>query len=534
MSETPGGTETVSPIPHGDERPDKRPGYPPAGQAEALAAIKAQEAAEDTDPEAVLTELDGAETPAARTSRLSQFVETHFADICPPEHRDAATDRCFYFEDQYRDLFGEADLKLSADDAADPELKREIENIVAIAANDQAIAERKAETTPKAETVAANAAKIEAGKADIVAQEAKTSALHTRAERREAKEQDVDGDLATVRQLQAEFNRLKAERGTIAALQTLLEPGRLTSPEMKAKVQNAVATAQALINAIPGKSGVMTRILDQSNIDLAASSPVQVFAGVLAEADSSTELSDDEKAQIRRVLGQSEGDFQTGSDARNIARSKEQILDPKTGEVIGEKYLHDSPDTMAEPRPNLGTYMDGERMMLATKDGLITRDVTGWSGEDIGLLAEALELHSFAEGAGITGMVETIGNIHFNVLHNATFDRAKLIETRQVMSALVGMGEGYDGDVFDPREKALLMKAQMRVLSETHETLAWNNDEAGSAKIMEDMGLKTDGQPNFDVLRAFGAYMQDNMNATRPTVQAHLFELFPDRVAPPV
>jgi hypothetical protein len=53
MSETPGGTETVSPIPHGDERPDKRPGYPPAGQAEALAAIKAQEAAEDTDPGSV-------------------------------------------------------------------------------------------------------------------------------------------------------------------------------------------------------------------------------------------------------------------------------------------------------------------------------------------------------------------------------------------------------------------------------------------------------------------------------------------------
>lgn len=128
---------------------------------------------------------------------------------------------------------------------------------------------------------------------------------------------------------------------------------------MKAKVQSAINVAQSLVNAVPGKSEVVSQILDRSNINLAASSPVAIFAGFIAEADKSTDLTDEEKEIIRRVLGQSEKHFQTGSDAQKIAKSKEQILDPETGDVLEERYIHDSPDNMAELRPNLGTYMDG-------------------------------------------------------------------------------------------------------------------------------------------------------------------------------
>ncbi len=109
---------------------------------------------------------------------------------------------------------------------------------------------------------------------------------------------------------------------------------------------------------------------------------------------------------------------------------------------------------------------------------------------------------------GITGYGESIGNIHFNVIHDAAFDRAKIIEvrhTRQTISALVGMGEGYDGDVFDPREKGLLMKAEMRVLTDNNEALEWNNDEAGTTEIIENMGLKINGKPTLTLSKLLGS-----------------------------
>lgn len=483
----------------------------------------------------VLSSLEagnGAETPEARNTRLGQFVETHFSDVCPPNARSLAVERCCLFEDGCRELFDEPNLQLGEEDASDPSLREKIailaEMSAEVATNDETIATRTEERDQKAETVAKQDTQIAINEAEIKQHEAQTPILQDDAQTAETTANNVEADEELI---DKEYPKLKADLGSIEAVDKLI--GMVKSPEVKARLQKVRGMISALQSAVPGKSEVITRMINQSNLDLTGNSPIQIFAGFLAEADKSNELTDDEKAQIRRIVGQSEKDFQTGSDAQRIARAKEQIIDPKTGEVVGEKYVHDSPDNMAELRPNLGTYMDGERMMLATKDGFISRDVTGWSGEDIGLLAEALELHSFAEEAGITGMVESIGNVHFNVVHDAAFDRAKIVEIRQTMSALVGMGEGYDGDVFDPREKRLLMMAEMRVLTDSDEALEWNNDEAGTAKIIEDMGLKTSGQPNFEVIKAFGAYVQANMNATRATTQAHLYELFPDRVAPP-
>ena len=346
----------------------------------------------------------------------------------------------------------------------------------------------------------------------------------------------VTEDLTTIKQVQSRFEQLKSEKGgTVPALRSLLEDGTIKSPEIKAKVENAISTAEALINAIPGKSEVTSRLIDHSHVDLAGASPVQIFAGFLAEADKSDELSDEERETLRRIVGQSEADFKTGSDAQRIAQTKEQIMDPETGEVIGEKYVHDSPESMAELRPNLGTYMDGERMMLATKDGLVSKDVTGWTAEDIGMLAEVMDFHRFAEEKGITGFVESIGNIHLDAIFNTAFDRRKLIQTRQVISALVGMGEGYDGDVFNPDEKALLLTNMMRTLTDDDQAIGWHNDQEGTTAILHDLGLRSqNGDPNLDVIRAFGAYMQTNLTGkvTKQDVQIHLYALFPGLVAP--
>jgi len=524
-----------SEIQHQSSKPnggnDDKAGYPPAGQQEQLAKIKAAEAADNTNPEAILAELEAQETEAVRAERLKAYVAEHFPD-CPPELHNQASKACESYENDSRDLYGEPGFKVSGEDVS--ELQPEISRISVIARNNTKITEKTNEVAVAEETTDIQETQKSANAGEIKEAKSENTDLTQTLNQREDKLEEVTEDLATLEQVQARFEQLKAQKGgTIPALQSLLEEGLIKSPEIKAKVQSTIATASTLINSIPGKSAVITQMINQSNINLTAQSPVQVFAGFLAEADKSNDLSEEEKETIRRVIGQSEKDFQTGSDAQKIAASKEQIIDPKTGEVIGEKYVHDSPDNMAELRPNLGTYMDGERMMLATKDGSITRDVTGWSGEDIGLLAEALDLHNFAESYGITGMVESIGNIHMDVVHDAAFDRAKIIEVRQVVSALVGMGEGYDGDVFDPREKGILLRNQMRVLTDSDEAIEWNNDEAATTQIIEDMGLKTGGKPNYEVIKAFGAYTQENMSATRQTTQAHLHGLFPDLVKAP-
>lgn len=566
------------------------PGYPHKGQTEHIAAIHAQEAqyAEATgNPDKILAELDSSESPDKRQVRLGDFVDTYFADIMPSAARPLAIAECSAFEDDCRMLFDEPSLELSEEDASDPELKERIgQKIVANSAEliekneivtsledsqrgDEAKRTKTAEIrekgkakrldleaenptipTDETERVALQQQTVSlTNKIQNTADEVKSTADVAEAKlnqetagrqndqanlnREHQQEFEINRDLNTVKELQANFDQIRAEKGTIGALRELLGENGVKSPEMRAVVQRVLSTAVTIQKSVPGKSEVVTRMLNQSNINLAAASPIQIFAGFLAEADKSNELTDDEKAQIRRVIGQSEKDFQTGTDAVKIAKSKEQIIDPETGEVIGEKYVHDSRDNMAELRPNLGTYMDGERMKLATKDGSVDRDVTGWPPEDIGLLAEVLEFHSFAEGSGITGMVESVGNIRFNVISDTAFDRSKVLEIRQVISALVGAGEGYDGDVFDPRQKGLLLKAQMRVLTDNDEAIEWNNDEVGTAKIIESLGLKKDGQPNIDVMKAFGSYVQENMNATRKTVQAHLHSLFPDLAVSP-
>lgn len=175
-------------------------------------------------------------------------------------------------------------------------------------------------------------------------------------------------------------------------------------------------------------------------------------------------------------------------------------------------------------------------MMLATKDGLIAKDVTGWASEDIGMLAEVMDFHRFAEQCGVTGFVESIANIHFNALQSGAFDRAKMISTRRTISALVGMGEGYDGDVFNPDEKAILLSNQMRALTDDDQIIEWHNDEEASTGLLKQMGFRDKhGKPNLDVIRAFGAYSQQNIDKkiSRSDVQAHLYDLFPNLVEAP-
>ncbi len=342
------------------------------------------------------------------------------------------------------------------------------------------------------------------------------------------KETELNRDLQTVKELQSNFEQLKAERGTIAALQTLIGPDGVKSPEMRAIVTRVLATAQALQQALPGKPEVVERLLNTANLDLSAGNASQIFAGFLAEADKSEDLTEDEKDTLRAVIGASDRDINTGSDVRAAALAT--TIDPATG---NEVPLH-TEDNKAEVVPGVFTYTEnGENVILEMNTGNHMRkiDVTGMDGSTIGLLAETMGFFAATEELGATSFVESIYKVDFSMLGESSFDPISLIEMRQKLSYMVGGWEGYDGEIFDPREKAGLIRDQMRVISPTNTAFGWENDHEGAQSRVKELGLD-----NLIVLEEFGRYTQMNYMSgtmTPESLQDHLHRKFPNLVQPP-
>ncbi len=105
ISESFGHNDALPPQPlSGDAASAGAPGYPPAGQQERLAAIRAQEAAAqpenaDAQLEGELASLDAEhETPTERSARLGAFLNEYFEGTFPPESKNLAVGECELFE----------------------------------------------------------------------------------------------------------------------------------------------------------------------------------------------------------------------------------------------------------------------------------------------------------------------------------------------------------------------------------------------------------------------------------------------------
>ncbi len=214
----------------------------------------------------------------------------------------------------------------------------------------------------------------------------------------------------------------------------------------------------------------------------------------------------------------------TGSDVREAA-TKTQV-NPQTGEAE-PAHTEEHP---APIRPGVTAHtVTGDEIILKAHAGssTIKKDVTGWSDEDIGLLAEALGFWTGTEEFGATGFVESVYKIDFSILSSDAFDPIKLTEIRQKLTYLVGGLEGYDGDIFDVREKKGLIRYQMRLLSEDGEATGWENDQAATERMVKKFGLD---EPN--ALKAFGDYTQTTYltgDATAEDLQKYLTKKSPER-----
>lgn len=311
----------------------------------ALAAAEAAAHSGDVDAALAgeLAALDGdIESPDARSTRLEGFVSEHFGDIVPAEFVIPAVAVCCEYEDQIRELFGEPNLMVAQEDAEDPSLRQRIEETVEVAINDETIValtdDERTETArlerqetdlvpaSQAECAAVEAAHPEIAvpltederSAALVTAEVRTTQLGAdlgQAERRRdqyraqanaelADEAEIAEDLNTIEGLQARFNELKAQHGTVGALELLLEgENALQNEEMRAIVQRTIGTARSLVTALPGREDVVTRLLDGANLNLGAATNAGAFADFLTAVNASEDLSEAEKQTLREVVG---------------------------------------------------------------------------------------------------------------------------------------------------------------------------------------------------------------------------------------
>lgn len=561
--EIPGSQENLAKRPPKDQNPAGKRGYPAPGQDKRLAAIRAREAAEAGDPEAILAELDGAETPEARKGRLGRFVEKHFADVCPPECLELGVAACLRYEENCRQLFGEPNLQLGDDDATDPELKDKIKaevfaRVTDVAANDERIAAQTAMRDDKAKTVddqetnqipASNGrrSELEAAHPGIPDSEAERAALlnaetaRTKDLRKEvryqrARETETLADLTTIKELQANFDRLRAEKGTFGALRSMLGPDGVKSPKMRAIVERVLATAEAIQSAVPGKPEVVTRLLDRSNLDLSGESALAVFAGFMAEAEKSEDLSEDEMTAIREtIIGIRSGRDATISDmSKSLDRTIERY--DASGKLVETVPAYEGEENGLEVRDGVIIYTEhGEKVMKNLRTGQIAELDGSFGGvEHSRAIMEFWEQQNSLIDAG----VERAWG--WPLMKAALPNPEKLKGFQRYMQLLQGGARGLSPVVQRNREQNRFAR-NFLIISQrgTATPFAHSREEMEQSRAGLGLEERLDSARNEEILDAIGNFLNAPANsglngeALYIQLQRHLHGLFPHHVEAP-
>lgn len=307
------------------------------------------------------------------------------------------------------------------------------------------------------------------------------------------------------------------------------------NPAYRKKLTGILRTFAAIDAVVPvADQEAMNRLLASTPLNLAGVSSIEAFAPVLRAMDASPEISEDAKTAVREAIYRQRY-INTGSEVRDAATAVR--IDPQTGERI-PYHTAEHPHPV---RPGVATYTEtGDEVLVRLElpgHPPVIRDVTGWSDDDIGLLSEAMGFAAGLESFGATAAVEDIYKIDFALLGDSAFDRDSLRRIRQMISAMVGAFEGYDGDIFDPRRKEGLIRYQVRLISGQDTAYGWENDREASLESLRRLGLHdAEGRLNPPVLKAFGDLTQRSYLSTEmdhATLHAALYQRFPGFVGPP-
>lgn len=387
-----------------------------AEQAADRASVHAKTQSELNNLGQAVEANEQAETPAERTARLGVFVETFFAEVCPPNHRSAAVAECIGYEDDCRELFEEPGLCLAEEDAEDPELGQKIEaaaleKVAELAETETAVAnnagqlrqEEAAANELASATKTAPEASINLVKTDQEVGQ-KIQDIKTAVAKKSETNQQRSAEVQNLKQAQARFDELKAQHGgdTIAALRSLLASDQLQSSEIRDYLQNTIATAEALRTALPGKENVVTQLLNASSLDLSAGGGAATFADFLTAVDASEELTEVDKSKLREVL-HGPAEIKTGSDIKAAFAEGRGIVTKPDGTTESIAYDEAHPVELAA---GISVYPDGRLIRGTAK--IAGRSFPFRASANISGSALTEQLNCYAalaikESAGLTG-----------------------------------------------------------------------------------------------------------------------------------
>jgi len=297
--------------------------------------------------------------------------------------------------------------------------------------------------------------------------------------------------------------------------------------ELQARFKQIETTlaSMSVVFPDPTSQSEFDLIVANTAFDFSASDMAATFAPIIEQVEASDKFTVEQKYKLREIV--------TGSDAQN------SLTETVTDET-GRETPRFTPDNKREFRQGVSGYVEGRgRQMIEARAGdrMITKDVTGWSGEDVGLLIEATHLWNMYDSSGVTGFIEDVYKIDFSILGDGNaFDPIQIMHLRQVLSFLTGSFEGYDGDIANLTEHKTIIQNQARLMSDMQTAFGWENDRSGTTKTLRRLGLEDkDGHPDMDIIKAFGDYTREHY-ATGAVDQAgltdYLHKRFPNKVRP--
>lgn len=312
--------------------------------------------------------------------------------------------------------------------------------------------------------------------------------------------------------LQSKYQTLRAENPNMSqkdALQHLLADPEST-PEHKDRIAQILGNISTLENALPGKSEAVARFIESSNLDLGAANQAQVFADVFTNMEASGEFTAEEVETLRAAVGAGEAEIKTGSDINNA------LEDGAGTDEAGNRIPYTAENPL-EPRPNTKIYEEpgGERTVEINVGGDIIKTRVGADilGNDMGKVVNTMLVLQVAETMGLNNVFFQKG---FNQLGGGApirIDYDDIDDAQQVMTAFLGGGTGFNGDVMAENETERLEK-NFQWLRRGEVSGDGGTDDNDSGKAIADLQtlgiLDAGGALDTNKLAAAGQFIQLN------------------------
>jgi len=265
------------------------------------------------------------------------------------------------------------------------------------------------------------------------------------------------------------------------------------------QIENALNEMSAVL-ADPASQSEFNQIVNSTAFDLESADLALTFAPIIEKVEASETFTAEQKYKLREIV--------TGSAAQSSLA--ETIIDQR-GKTVPRYTFNNKRDF----RQGVSGYIEGQgRQIIEAQAGdrMVTKDVTGWSGEEVGLLIEMSHMWAVYDSFGVTGFIEDVYKTDFSILADGNaFDPIQIMHLRQMLSHLTGNFEGYDGDIANLSEHKTLIQNQARLLSDTQTAFGWESDPSGTTKTLQRLGLEDEqGRPNMDAIKAFGDYSKQH------------------------